>query len=180
MRMFLPTLPNWLRQHWFYAAAAMILMGDFTVITLDKWQNARLMEAGLLADFAIVIPLLYLICYRKNGSKALIRALGLCCLGIWAVGHIVPEAQHHMIEKVSFLRYVGLGVLLLIELRLMIGIYRAMFGKPEQMRANIESSLEKANLPPWLARIVMLEAKLWRKLWQLSQRVIQWLTGKKP
>lgn len=134
------------------------------------------MEAGLLADFAIVIPLLYLICYRANGKRAIIRAVGIACLGISAVGHIVPEPQHYLIEKVSFLRYVGLGVLLLIELRLMIGIYRAMFGKQDQMKANIEPSLQQANLPPWLARIVMLGAQFWRQLWKSLQRI----SGKKP
>lgn len=171
MRLFLPKMPQWLRQHWFFVVASFVAVSDLSVIALDKWQNARLMEAGLLADFAIVIPLLYLICYRANGKRALIRAVGLCCLGIWAVAHIVPEAQHDLIERVSFLRYVGLGVLLLIELRLMIGIYRAMFGKKEHLKANIESSLKSANLPPWLARIVMLEAQLWRKVWQILRRL---------
>jgi hypothetical protein len=172
MRLFLPTMPQWLRQHWFLVAASLIIISDISVVAFDKWQNARLLEAALLADFAIIIPLLYLVCYRANGKRALIRAVGLCCLGIWAVGHIVPEAQHHLVEKVSFLRYVGLGVLLLIELKLMISIYRAMFGKQEQMKANIESSLKNANLPPWLARVVMIEALFWRKLWQFLQRIV--------
>ncbi len=173
MRLFLPIMPNWLRQHWFYVVACIMVIGDLSVIAQDKWQNARLMEAGLLADFAIIIPLLYLACYRARGKRSLVRALGLVCLGIWAVGHIVPEAQHYLIEKVSFLRYVGLGVLLLIELKLIISIYRAMFGAPESMKASIETSLEKANLPPWLARIALLEAQMWRAVWRFMQRLFK-------
>ncbi len=171
MRLFLPTIPQWLRRHWFVMAASFIVISDLAVFAFDKLENTRLMEAALLADFAIIIPLLYLVYYRADGKRAVIRAIGLCCLGIWAVGHIVPEAQHNLVAKVSFLRYVGLGVLLLIELRLMIEIYRAMFGNQEQMKTNIESSVKDANLPPWIARIVMLEALFWRKLWALLRRI---------
>ena len=156
---------NSLKANWFVIAFVLILAGNGIVTYLDEWGSTRLMEFGLLFDFAILLPALYLICYRGQGKKTIFRAIGLACLGIWAVGKIVPEESHQILENVSFLRYVGLGVLFLIELRIIIAIFKSIFANEADYEKEREAAISEAEMPEWVAKLMAWEANLWRKIW---------------
>jgi hypothetical protein len=162
---------NSLKAHWFVFAFALILAGNGTVTYLDEWGSIKLMEFGLLFDFAILLPALYLICYRDQGKKAIYRAIGLACLGIWAAGKIVPEESHQILESVSFLRYVGLGVLFLIELRIVIAIFKSIFSSKTQYGKDRDAAIAEADMPVWVAKLMAWEANLWRKVWLSIQKI---------
>ena len=106
---------RFLRVNWFFPAAAIALLMNSTVVYLDQWSSPELLEAGLLFDFAILLPVLYLICYWSEGKRSVVRAIALACLGIWAVGHVVPEANQSLLLDLQFIRYIGLGVLVLLQ-----------------------------------------------------------------
>jgi len=154
------------RTHWFFLAVVAILAVDVSAVLLDRWQTPRLLEAGLLFDLALLIPLLYFLCYRTNGRRVITRALALACLGIWAVGHIVPEESHQLVEKLRFLRYVGLAVLIIIEVKLVAAIYRATFRSDGSAKEAGQIAAE-SEMPRWVARLMIWEASMWHKLWRL-------------
>ncbi len=161
-----------LRSHWFVLAAAAVAIADGAAIALDDWSNPSLLEAGLLFDLCVVIPALYLWCYRARGKAALLRAVALACLGMWIAGHIVPDQHHQLLSTVGFARYIGLGVLLVIEIKLVAMVYRAAFrSEPDAARAALESA-EKAGMPEWVARLMAWEASLWRRAWDALRRVV--------
>lgn len=153
------------RAHWFFLAAIAVLAVDASAILLDGWQTPALLEAGLLFDLAFLIPVLYFLCYRSSGRSAITRALALACLGIWAVGHIVPEENHQLITKLGFLRYVGLGVLIVIEVKVIAAIYRAAFSSDGSGKDATQVAAE-SEMPQWVAKLMAWEASIWRKLWQ--------------
>jgi len=161
-----------LRAHWFFLAAVAVVSTDLFIGTSDDWSNARLLEAGIIADLTIFIPALYLWCYRSRGKAALLRAVALSCLGIWIAGYIVPSEHQLLLAEIGFIRYIGLAVLLVIQLKLMAMIYRAAFQSDSDATSAALTSVKDGGMPEWVARILAWEASLWRKAWDaLRSRV---------
>jgi len=160
---------NYLKTNWFVPVLFLVISLNAAVLYFDGLEPSRLKEFGLLFDFAVLLPALYLICYRSQGSKTVVRAIGLACLGIWLVGKIIPEQNHFILEKVSFLRYLGLAVLILIEVRIMLVIYKSIFSSDSQFEKNRNSSISETDMPEWVAKLMVWEVNLWRKVW-LSMR----------
>lgn len=157
---------GWWSHHWFMPVAAAVVAGDLSTVRWGGWSDARALEAGLLFDFAVLLPLLYLWCYRRQAKGAALRALALACFAIWATGKAIPVEQQHLLGTVGWLRYVGLAGLALLEIKLGVAVYKAVVfsGKP---RREAEAALGSEGMPPWLAKIMGLEAVLWRRLWVL-------------
>ncbi|GAB4113800.1 MAG: hypothetical protein Tsb0027_01430 [Wenzhouxiangellaceae bacterium] len=61
------------RGHWFWPLAFAVCAVNVLVLLLDGWQSPQLKKFEVLFDFAVIIPVLYLICYWKNGKRALIK-----------------------------------------------------------------------------------------------------------
>lgn len=161
-----------LRVHWFVLAALVVLVGDLAVTALDGWSSPRLLEAGIVFDLAVVIPALYLWCYRSRGKAAIVRAVALGCLGIWVAGHVVPDEHHRILGTVGLVRYVGLAVLLVIELKLVVAIYRAAFGEAKDAAPAALTAARDAGMPEWAARLMAWEAALGRKAWNAVRRLL--------
>jgi hypothetical protein len=64
---------TWLKYHWFWPAAAIFGLDALNAHILAA--TPRVMEGIVLFDSAIVIPALYLFCYRRNGRKAVVKAI---------------------------------------------------------------------------------------------------------
>ena len=157
--------------HWFIPAAVLVGLGDLALALSDPWADPALLEAGILFDLAVVLPALYLWCYRKRGRVTILKAAGLSCLGIWVAGHIVPDQHHDLISTVGFARYVGLGVLLVIEIKLVVAIYKAAFSKSGTTDRALVAAKD-AGMPEWAARLMAWEASLWRRAWESVQRLV--------
>ena len=160
------------RTHWFFLFLAAVLVTDASVILLDGWESPQLLEAGILFDFAILIPLLYFWCYRSQGKRALIRAIALACLGVWAAGHVVPETNHYLLEKFGFIRYVGLGVLVILEVKLVAAIYRAAFSSDKSNTQEAKQLIGESDMPPWLVKLMSWEASMWRRAWNFCLKLV--------
>jgi len=156
-----------LRIHWFWPVAIAILAVNAAVILLDGWHSPRIKEIGVLFDLAVLVPMLYLVCYRQNGKRTFIRAVALACLGIWAAGHIVPDENHALLTELGFLRYIGLAVLVAIEIRIGIEIFRLTFRSKSDAESDsaIEQKAKEEGIPPWVAKLTAWESRVWRKAW---------------
>ena len=159
-----------LKAHWFLPVAVLVAGGDLALAIVDSWSDPELLEAAILFDLAILLPALYWWCYRKRGWTTLLKATALSCLGIWVAGHIVPDQHHDLISTVGFARYIGLAVLLVIELKLVVAIYRAAFSKAGSNDAL--AAAKDAGMPEWAARLMAWEASLWRRGWESVRRLV--------
>lgn len=159
------------RTHWFFIFAALVVAGNIFVAHSARGEIDRIVEAGLIFDLAVLLPCLYWFCYRTGGKKAGIRAAGLCCLGIWGALKLVPEGEQDLLAYVAPVRYVGLAALICLEVVVLVAVYRTMFkgGSDQEVTARIQT---QTDLPPWVARLLALEARFWRKVWQVVKRIL--------
>ncbi|MBB5203112.1 hypothetical protein HNQ51_000405 [Inhella inkyongensis] len=164
-----PDTRPWLKRHWFLPLAAAIVLGDLASVFFGGWGEPQWLEAALLIDFALVLPLLYAWCYRTQGKVARIKAAGLSCLAHWATGKLVPAEHQYLLREVAWLRNLGLAALLLLEIKLGVMVYRAVLqGRktPEAAR----QQLEQEGMPAWAAKIMAWEANLWVRAWRWLRR----------
>jgi hypothetical protein len=161
-----------IRAHWFLLAAAAIVTGNIVVASLDSWPSPQLIEAGIIFDLAFLIPALYLWCYRSHGKSVIPRAIALSCLGIWAAGHVVPDEHHQVLTSVAVVRYFGLVVLVVIQLKLAVIIFRATFSNEADTSTAVLATAKDGGMPEWAARLMAWEATLWRRAWDAVRRMI--------
>ena len=159
------------RKHWFVPIALITLFVNASTVYLDQWASPKLLEVGLLFDFAILLPVLYLVCYRTDGKRAVIRALGLACLGIWAIGHVVPESSHSLLKDLEPLRYCGLGVLVLLQVKLVVAVFRAAANDSQRANREAERLAAETGTPPWVRELLAWEAAVWVRIWKRLRRI---------
>ncbi len=161
---------RWWSSHWFLPVAALVAAGDLGSAWWGGWADGRLLEAALLFDFVVLLPLLYAWCYRARGKAAVVQAATLAGFAIWATGKALPAEHHHLLDSLGWLRNVGVAGLLLLEIRLGVAVYKAVVVSGRS-RAEAQRSLESEGLPPWLARFMAWEASLWRRVWLFIRRL---------
>jgi hypothetical protein len=153
--------------HWFVPVFALIL-GALWLAGRDSSFMAEGGEAAIIADLCLTVPILYMLCYRRRHSAAQLglRALALACLGIWMGSWIIPEADQSVLSRLGPLRFAGLVVLAVVELRLLVALLRLVFG-PETSSAAISRA---TGAPPFVAKLMLLEARFWKAVWRLIRR----------
>ncbi len=160
--------PHPLRAHWFFVVAPIILAADIYLGLISQGAISRLIELGLLFDLLVLVPSLYWICYRQRGKKAIIKAVALACLGVWIALKLVPESEREVLVYAAPLRYIGLAGLVWLEIVVIVAVYRAVFNGRPTAEAAAKASTD---MPPWVAKLLVLEARLWLKLWQFIKRI---------
>ncbi len=158
---------NSLRLHWFFVVAPLVLAVDLYVGVSARGEINQLIEAGLLFDLVVLVPSLYWLCYRQRGKRAVIKAAALACLGIWAALKLVPEPQRDLLNYVAPPRYVGLAALVWLELVVVLAIYKAVF-----KGGSVDEAVSRApaDIPPWVVRLLAIEANFWLKVWGVIKR----------
>jgi hypothetical protein len=88
-------------------------------------------------------------------------------MGIWLALKLVPEPERDLLVYVAPLRYLGLVALAYLELVVVIAIYRSVL-----RGGSVEEAASKApsDMPPWLAKLLALEARFWLKVWRAIKR----------
>jgi hypothetical protein len=158
-----------LRTHWFFLVAPLVFAVDLYVGLSLRGEFDRLLEASLLFDLAVLLPGLYWLCYRQHGRKAVIRAAAIACLGIWVASKVVPESERDVLNYVVPLRYLGLAVLVWLELVVFVAIYRTVFKGGSIDEA---ASRAPADIPRWAAKLLAMEARFWLKVWDAVKRML--------
>jgi hypothetical protein len=166
----LPPVRPLLRQHWFWLVALAMLATDTTVIHLSLHSSSsaspQFIEAGLLCDLALVLPCLYLVCYRREGKRAIVRSIALASVGVWAASKLLPETGHFLIKDLYPVRYAALAVIAVIELKMVVAAYKAYKAVFQgASRQASEAQLAKAGMPPWAAKLAAAEAAFWHRVY---------------
>jgi hypothetical protein len=159
---------NWLKENWVLVAVPVLLLVEWLVVRDVGGEMGRFLEAVVLFDLCVFMPLLYVLCYRNKvpRSQLVLRAVALACLGIYVATYLVPEPIQAILPELGVLRMVGLAVLMLIELRLLIAAIRIVWGRD----GSVEQVQAASGAPHWMARLMVVEARFWRRLWRLIRR----------
>lgn len=163
------TARSWLKANWFVAAVPPLLLVEWLVVRSVGAEMGPNLEAVVLFDLCLFLPLLYILCYRGALplKHLLLRVVGLTCLGVYLASYIVPDAAQRLLPNLSAARTAGLVVLALVELRLLVAVLRITFGRGE---ASVEQVQAASGAPRWIARLMLLEARFWKAVWRLIRR----------
>lgn len=151
------------RRHWFllltpfWAAASIHLR-----LSLDWRDDARLGEAALLFDWCVFLPALYAFSLRRALPlrAILLRALGASCAGLWIAGLLVPDAAERLLRDLAWLRYAEQAGLVLLEGAAALAMLRLLLcGRADA------AALAREGVPPFVARLMLAEARFWRWVW---------------
>jgi hypothetical protein len=156
-----------LKENWFWPVALVLVALAWLIGRNLPPGDLNGWELAILCDVLITLPVLFALCYRVKlqRNKLIIRLLALQCAGIWLATKIVPIESQIILPQLTWLRYVGLAVLVLIELRVMLEMFKLVF----KADTNAEQ-LEKIGLPPLLAKLAVLEARFWRWVFSIFKR----------
>jgi len=147
--------------HWFLVLAPLVVLVNAFVASGGPITG--LVEFGLLFDLVVLLPVLYFVCYRKRKSGAAIRAVGLACLGVWVATKLIPEADRALLTYIQPLRYVGLAVLVLLELAVIRLVFVSLSSGDTATEA-ARKAKEHSEMPAWVAKLLAWEAGLWRRM----------------
>lgn len=152
------------RRHWFYLLLPAALLAFYSTAMSADWRtDARIGEAALLLDWCLFVPALYALYLRGTVSgRALgLRVLALACSGLWFARWLTPDASEVVLAAVAPLRWVGIAVLVLAEAAVLAAVVRVAFSREPDVAA-----IERHGVPTLLARLMVLEARFWRWVWQ--------------
>ncbi len=161
-------LLRWAAANWFVIVApSLALIGWLSART--AWSRAGVsLEAALIFDAVVTVPALYALCYgrRRPLRPVAVRMVALACLGIYLLGWIVPTDAQVLLPSLGWARNAGLAVLILVELRIMVGALRLVF----RAGATSEQLTAQTGAPPLIAKLMLLEVRIWKRLWRLLRR----------
>lgn len=163
------TARTWLKANWFVAAVPPLLLVEWAVVRAIGAEMGPHLEAVVLFDLCLFMPLLYVLCYRGTLplKHLLLRVLGLTCLGVYLASYMVPQAAQQLLPNLSLARTAGLMVLALVELRLLVEVLRITFGRNEATAEQLQAA---SGAPAWVAKLMLLEARFWKAVWRLIRR----------
>ncbi len=156
-----------LKDNWFWPAALVLMAAAWLFSRNLPSQELGGWEVAVMFDVLVTLPLLFAFCYRGRLARntLIIRILALQCLGIWVATKIVPIESQTLLPQLSWLRYAGLAVLMLIELRVMVVLLKTVFKVDATSK-----QLEEIGVPSFLAKMMLMEARFWRWVFSIFKR----------
>jgi hypothetical protein len=157
-------LKSWSSRHWFLLLLPMLVAVSFAVTRTAEGP----IEAVTLIDWCVSVPLLYFLCYRRQlpARQMALRLLAIACAGIWVAGRLVPAAAQEILPQIGWARALGIAAIALVELRLLVLAVRLTFSG----NADAAKLSAATGAPPFLAKLMLLEARFWRTVWRLIRR----------
>ncbi|HEX8216794.1 MAG TPA: hypothetical protein VF577_04950 [Allosphingosinicella sp.] len=159
-------LRQWALANWFVLVWPALAATSYLLTRTTVWaDDGRLVEAATLFDWCITVPFLYWLCYRRTlpAGRLALRLLGLVCVGVWIAAQLVPESEQVLLSRLGWARGLGIALLMLIELRVMIAVTGLIFSG----NGTVDEIAQRSGTPPWVARLMLLEARFWRAVWRL-------------
>ncbi|WP_295492286.1 hypothetical protein [Sphingorhabdus sp. EL138] len=156
-----------LKENWFWPVALSSGVIVWLLTNTLPPQDLGYWELVVLFDVLFTLPLLFALCYRRTltSKNLIIRIIALQCLGIWLATKLVPIESQMVLPQLAWLRYAGLAVLVLIEVRIMVALFKILF-KPDTG----SKQLEDVGMPPFLAKLALLEVRFWRWVFSVFKR----------
>ena len=160
---------RWSAANWFALVAPVLLLMAWSISGSTPWSaSPSAMEAALLVDACITLPVLFALCYWRTMPlwQLALRAMALACLGIFLLGYIIPEKSQVLLPGFTVARTIGLALLFLIEVRLVIAAVRMAFSS----EVSAEKLARETGAPPFIAKLMVLEASFWKAVWRFFRR----------
>jgi hypothetical protein len=150
------------RTHW-YAPLFLAMLAAVWLLARNAAFMASGGEAALLIDLCVTAPVLYALCYGKRQPvrQTAIKAIAIACAGVWLASWLIPAASQSILPHLTPIRWAGLVVIALVEVRLVIAAVRLAFSRS----ATAQDIAKASDAPQWIARLMLAEARLWRSLW---------------
>lgn len=159
-------LRRWSGANWFLLALPPLVAAAALLVRSAAWsEEGATLEAVLLFDACVSLPALYALCYARALPpwQLALRMVGIACLGLFLLGHIVPPEAQRLLPRFGWARTIGVVVLVLVELRLFVAALRLLFGSG----ASAQQISARTGAPPWIARLMVMEARFWKAVWRL-------------
>ena len=155
------------RTHW-YAPVFIAMLASVWWLARSPAFMGSGGEAALLIDLCLTAPVLYTLCYaRKQPLRiTVVRALAIACGGVWIATWLIPTSEQILLPQLAPLRWVGLGLVCLVEVRLLSAAIRVAFSE----NGTVEDVARASGAPPWVAKLMLWEARFWRGVWRLIRR----------
>ena len=158
------TLSGWARRNWFLPVLAVLLTIEFAFARATDWSQDGLAEMVMVFDMCLFVPALFAVCYRKRMAlkPLLIRSAALSLAGIYLASKLVPVDAQVLLTELLWARYAGWIVIALFELWILVLTIRLVFGG-----GTTQQIVEQSGAPPWIARVMLMEARFWKAVWRL-------------
>lgn len=154
----------WMRRNWFLPVLGVLLVVEWAFARAIVWPRDGAAEAVILFDLCLFVPALHFLCYRRTLARKalLIRTAALASLGIYLASWLIPAEAQHLLAGLGWARLAGLVVLAALELWVVVKVVKLVFGGTAT-----EADVVAHGAPPWIARIMLIEARFWKWLWRL-------------
>jgi len=156
-----------LKANWFWLVALSSGVIVWLLTNTLPPQDLGYWELAVLFDVLVTLPLLFALCYRRTltSKNLIIRIIALQCLGIWLATKLVPIESQMVLPQLAWLRYAGLAVLVLIEVRIIAALFKILFKPDTGLK-----QLEEIGMPPLLVKLALLEMRFWRWVFSIFKR----------
>ena len=149
---------------WFIIFSTSIVIVDLLILRSAGWSKSRQLELAIILDFAIIIPMLCALYFRKKPKAAFTRSVGLACLAIWLLGIFVPKEVQVILPELTWVRYGSLFLLAILEAKVFIIFVRSIFSNDIRASHNAVVQANELGMPKWIAKLVALEARFWQRV----------------
>lgn len=162
-------MPKAITGYWFYWLLVPCLFSAWQLsITPQTLADPLTTERVFLADFALLLPLLYFAYLRTRVTlkAAILRSLALGAAGISYSAWLMPEGTGQVLPFLSWLRWTALPLIIALELAAFVALIRYLYGSEPK-----EEELIEQGMPPLMVKLLLTEARFWK-------RVFRFLMGK--
>lgn len=157
------------REKWFFIIALPLAIATEWAFarTLD-WTAYPRSEWVALFDLCIFMPALYWAAFSSDLSRKarLLRSLGIAGIGLFTASFIVPEPNQFIIGELSAARKFAMVVIVAFEGWVLWKVIGAVY----RQNADAKTLERDFAMPEWVARLMVLEAKFWKAVWQFLRR----------
>jgi hypothetical protein len=156
-----------LRENWFWPLAVGLVAFVWAMSTIPTVPLTPDFEWALLFDVFITLPVLFAFCYRGTMTRVAlgVRIVALQCSGIWLATKLVPVESQMILPHLEWLRWAGLAILLLFEIRLVVAVVKLVWNSSAK-----QADLVAVGMPPFVAKLAMIEARFWRWVFRRSEK----------
>ncbi|MCR2834607.1 hypothetical protein [Parerythrobacter lacustris] len=157
------------REKWFFVIVLPIAIAiEWAFAQTLDWTAYPRSEWVALVDLCIFMPVLYLTLFSSELTPLarFLRSLGIAGIGLIVSGLIIPEANQFLVAELSSIRNLALIGILMFEGWILAKVISAVYRK----NANAEALEREFAIPGWIARLMVLEARFWKAVWNLLRR----------
>ncbi|MGB3471896.1 MAG: hypothetical protein WBA51_13830 [Erythrobacter sp.] len=157
------------REKWFYLLVLPIAFAiEWGFAASLDWTAYPRSEWVALVDLCVLMPLIYLCLFSSDlsGKARVLRAAAIAGIGLFAASFIVPHNNQYLIAQLSSVRNVMAVFIIAFEGWVLWKVLDAIYRKGADAGA-LERDFA---LPQWVAKLMVLEAKFWKAVWNFLRR----------